>query len=118
MTILERDWSDGADAAELLLGEPMLPGWESEGEARATLELPPPLVLDAPPPPCEAEGKAAAEGANWEAPDEAMVGRRPEDSSGPWDCCCCPGCDGEKCEVVDDADEVRLTMRRADEAAT
>ena len=46
MTILERDWSDGADAAELLLGEPMLPGWESEGEARATLELPPPLVLD------------------------------------------------------------------------
>lgn len=97
----------------------MLPDCESEGEARATLELPPPLVLGAPPPPCDAEGKAAAEEARCEGPWEAMVLERPEDSSWPGVCCWCDaGCDGEKGAEVDEADEVRLMMRRVPEDAT
>lgn len=104
---------------DVLLGEPMLPDCESEGEARATLELPPPLVLGAPPPPCDAEGKAAAEEAKCEAAWEAMVLERPEDSSWPCECCCCdPDCDGEKGDDVDEADEVRLMMRRVPDDAT
>lgn len=119
MTIFASDWPDGADAVDVLLGEPMLPDCESEGEARATLELPPPLVLGAPPPPCDAEGKAAAEEAKCEAAWEAMVLERPEDSSWPCECCCCdPDCDGEKGDDVDDADEVRLMMRRVPDDAT
>jgi hypothetical protein len=64
MTMRERFWVAGADVGlDVVLGEPTVLDCDSEGEARANLVAPPPL-LDAPPPPCDAVGKAAAEEAS------------------------------------------------------
>ena len=89
-----------------VLGEPTVLEVDSEGEARTSLEAPPPL-LDCAPPPCEAV--AAAEEASCEAAWGAMVLDR-EDSS--WLAgSCCPA--GEKCDEVDEAaDDLRLPTRR------
>jgi len=79
---------------------------DSEGEARTSLETPPPLV-DCAPTPCEAA--TAAEEANCETVWGAMVLDR-EDSSWPAGSCC-PA--GEKGADVDDAaDDLRLLTRR------
>ena len=107
MTIRERFWA-AAVAAGLVtvLGEPTVLEVESEGEARASFEAPPPL-LEVPPPPCDAVGKAAAEEARFEEDGGAMLLTR-EDSS--WlDGSCCPEWGGENGEEVDDAaDDLRL----------
>jgi hypothetical protein len=88
-----------------VLGEPTVLEAESEGEARTSLEAPPPL--DCTPPPCEAA--AAAEDANCETALGAMVRDR-EDSS--WLAgSCCPA--GDKADEVEEAaDDLRLPTRR------
>lgn len=92
----------------MVLGEPTVLEVESEGEARTSLEAPPPL--DCAPAACEAA--AAAEEANCETAWGAMVLDR-EDSSWLAESCC-PA--GEKGADVDDAaDDLRLPTRR-DEA--
>lgn len=98
----ERFWL-GPDAlvglAEVL-GEPTVLEVESEGEARTSRDDPPPLLG---PPPC-----AAAE-ASCEGGCDAIVLVR-EDSSWP-DGGCCPWCEGEKRDDVDEAaDDLRLAM--------
>lgn len=94
----------------MVLGEPTVLEVEREGEARTSLEAPPPL-LDCAPGPCDA---VAAEDASCEAALGAMVLER-EDSS--WLAgSCCPA--GEKgAEVVDEAaDDLRLPTRREEAA--
>ena len=93
---------------EAALGEPTVLEVEREGEARTSLEAPPPLV-DCAPPPCEAA--AAAEDANCETALGAMVRDR-EDSS--WLAgSCCPA--GEKADEVEEAaEDLRLPTRRED----
>lgn len=111
MTMRERFCEDAPNAGLLeALGEPRVLEVESEGEARTSLEAPPPLFANAPPP-CEAA--AAAEDANCEAALGAMVRDR-EDSS--WLAgSCCPA--GEKADEVEEAtDDLRLPTRR-DEVA-
>jgi hypothetical protein len=107
MTMRER-FCDEAPDVELavVLGEPTVLEVESEGEARTSLEAPPPL-LDCVPPPCEAA--AAAEDASCETALGAMVRDR-EDSS--WLAgSCCPA--GEKADEVEEAaDDLRLPTRR------
>jgi len=95
-------------------GEPMPLEVEREGDARASLGPPPPLFAATPP--CEAEGKPAAEEANCELL-ELMFRDRAEDSSWP-DCGCCAPCDGEKGEEVDETEELRLRFCREDAAGT
>ena len=43
MTMRERFWDDAADEWAEVLGEPVVLETESEGEARTSLEAPPPL---------------------------------------------------------------------------
>jgi hypothetical protein len=108
MTIRERFW-DEAPKVELLvavLGEPTVLEVESEGEARTSLEAPPPLLDDAPPP-CEAA--AAAEDASCETAFGAMVLDR-EDSSWLAGSCCPAGENAD--EVEEAADDLRLPTRR------
>lgn len=108
MTIRDRFCDEGPiDGFETVLGEPTVLEVEREGEARTSLEAPPPL-LDCAPGPCEA---VAAEEANCETAWGAMVRER-EDSS--WLAgSCCPA--GEKGEEVDEAaDDLRLLARRED----
>jgi hypothetical protein len=110
MTMRER-FCDEAPNVGLapVLGEPTVLEVESEGEARTSLEAPPPLVDGAPPP---GEAAAAAEDANCETALGAMVRDR-EDSSWPAGSCC-PA--GEKADEVEEAaDDLRLPTRR-DEA--
>lgn len=64
----------------VVLGDPTALDCESEGDARASFVVPPPL-LGAPPPPCDAVGKAAAEEASCEVVGGAMVLDRVADSS-------------------------------------
>jgi hypothetical protein len=101
---------DEAPKVELVvvLGEPTVLEVEREGEARTSLETPPPL-LDCTPPPCEAA--AAAEDASCETALGAMVLDR-EDSS--WLAgSCCPA--GDKADEVEEAaDDLRLPTRRED----
>lgn len=89
------------------MGEPTVLEMESEGEARTSLEAPPPLVV--PPLPCKAA--VAAEGACCEADEGAMFLVR-EDSSWPAGGCC-PERAGEKgVDVEDAADDLRLLPMR------
>lgn len=107
MTMRERFCEDAPKAGlEEVLGEPTVLDVESEGEARTSLEAPPPLV-DCAPAPCEAA--AAAEDASCETALGAMVRDR-EDSS--WLAgSCCPA--GEKADEVEEAmDDLRLPTRR------
>lgn len=106
MTMRERFCEEGPEGLVAVLGEPTVLEVESEGEARTSLEAPPPL-LECAPPPCEAA--AAAEEASCEAGGGAMVLER-EDSS--WLAgSCCPA--GEKGDDVDEAaDDLRLPTRR------
>lgn len=107
MTMRERFCEDAPKGGLLaVLGEPRVLEVDSEGEARTSLEAPPPL-FDCAPPPCEAA--AAAEDANCETALGAMVRDR-EDSS--WLAgSCCPA--GEKADEVDEAtDDLRLPTRR------
>lgn len=97
-----------------MTGEPTPEGVESEGDARASLGPPPPLF--APTPPCDAEGKPAAEEANCGLL-ALMFLVRVEDSSWPA-CGCCAPCDGEKGDELDETDEVRLRFCRADAEGT
>lgn len=102
MTMRERFCVDVLDTGADVLGEPTVLEVESEGDARASLGPPPPLV-EVPPPPCDAVGKAAAEEASCEDGCGAMVLVR-EDSS--WLAGgCCPGCNGENGDDVDEAAE-------------
>jgi hypothetical protein len=96
-----------------VLGDPTVLDVESEGEARASLEAPPPL-LEAPPPLCDAVGKAAAEEPRCEAGCGAIVLTR-EDSS--WLAGgCCPAWAGENGDEVDDAaDDFLLPTLRTDD---
>ena len=105
----ERFWDEGPEGLVAVLGEPVVLEVESEGEARTSLEAPPPL-LDCAPGPLVA---AAAEEAKCEAAWGAMVLDPREDSS--WLAgSCCPA--GEKGDDVDEAaDDLRLPTRR-DEA--
>lgn len=97
-----------------MTGEPIPLEVEREGDARASLGPPPPLFVATPP--CEAEGKPAAEEANCD-PFELMVRDRAEDSSWP-DCGCCTPCEREKGDEVDDTEELRLRVCRVDAAGT
>jgi hypothetical protein len=114
MTIFERPW-----LAELLLeaadglGEPTVLEAGKDGESRASLEAPPPL-LEVAPPPCDAVGKAAAEEASCEAVCGAMF-LVLEDSS--WLVKgCCPTCEGEKSEEDEEAaDDLRLPTWRTED---
>lgn len=98
----ERFCDDAPEGLEAVLGEPSVLEVDSEGEARTSLEAPPPLLDCAPEP-------WAAEEASCEAGCGAMVLER-EDSS--WLAgSCCPA--GEKGADVDDAaDDLRLPTRR------
>ena len=109
MTMRER-FCDEAPKAGLpeVLGEPTVLEVESEGEARTSLEAPPPL-LGCAPPPCEAA--AAAEDASCETALGAMVLER-EDSSWLAESCCPAGEKGA--EVDEAADDLRLPTRRED----
>lgn len=88
------------------MGEPTVLEVESEGEARTSLEAPPPLVD--PPLPCKAA--VAAEEACCEADDGAIFLAR-EDSSWPGGGCCPERADGKGDDVEDAADDLRLAMR-------
>lgn len=82
-----------------VLGEPTVLEVDSEGEARTSLEAPPPLLE---PPPAAATAEASCEGCC-----EVIVLER-EDSSWPVGGCC-PAWEGEKgCEVDEAADDLRL----------
>ena len=102
MTIRDRFWFVCADALAGLAdvpGEPTVLEVDSEGEARTSLVAPPPL-LDAPP--CVAAAEASCEGCC------DVIVRAREDSSWPTGGCC-PACEGEKGDEVDDAaDDLRL----------
>lgn len=113
MTILDKDWPEGAEVGfVVVLGEPTVLDCESDGDARASLVAPPPL-LELPPPPCDAVGKAAAEEASCELVWGAIVLDLVEDSS--WvGGGCCPACEGENGEEVEEADELRLATCRDD----
>jgi hypothetical protein len=104
----ERFCEGAAAGLAAVLGEPVVLE-DSEGEARTSLEAPPPL-LDCAPAAWEA---AAAEEASCEAGWGAMVLDR-EDSS--WLAgSCCPA--GEKGDDVDEAaDDLRLPTRRDEDA--
>jgi microcompartment protein CcmK/EutM len=106
----ERFWGEAPEGLLAVLGEPVVLEVESAGEARTSLEAPPPL-LDCAPAPLVA---AAAEDASCEADWGAMVLVAREDSS--WLAgSCCPAA-GEKGDDVDEAaDDLRLLTRR-DEA--
>jgi hypothetical protein len=110
MTMRERFWFCGNTLEAGLvdvLGDPTVLEADSEGEARTRRETPPPLLED-PAPPCDAAA-AAAEEASCETDCGAMVLAR-EDSSWP-DGGCCPACEGEKGDEVDEAtDELRLAI--------
>jgi hypothetical protein len=95
------------------LGDPTVLEAGREGESRASLEAPPPL-LEVAPPLCVAVGKVAAEEASCEAECGAMV-LVLEDSS--WlGKGCCPTCDGEKSEEDEEAaDDLRLPTCLAEE---
>jgi hypothetical protein len=110
MTMRERFCEDAPEGLVAVLGEPVVLEVEREGEARTSLEAPPPL-LDCAPAPLVA---AAAEEASCEAAWGAMVLVPREDSS--WLAgSCCPAA-GEKGDDVDEAaDDLRLLTRR-DEA--
>lgn len=112
MTIRDRFWVAGAEVGfDVVLGEPTVLDCESEGEARASLVAPPPL-LDAPPPPCDAVGKAAAEEASCEEDWDAMVLVR-EDSS--WLVKgCCPEREGENGDEMDEAEDFLLATCRVE----
>lgn len=91
-----------------VLGDPTALDADSEGEARASLGAPPPL-LGIPPPTCDPVGKAAAEEASCEAVCGAMF-LDLEDSSWPTGGCC-PACDGENGDDVDEAaEDLRLPI--------
>ena len=107
----ERFWDEGPEGLVAVLGEPVVLEVESEGEARTSLEAPPPL-LDCAPGPLVA---AAAEEAKCEAAWGAMVLDPLEDSS--WLAgSCCPAW-GEKGDDVDEAaDDLRLRTRRDEDA--
>jgi hypothetical protein len=111
MTMRERFWDEGPEGLVAVLGEPVVLEVESEGEARTSLEAPPPL-LDCAPGPLVA---AAAEEAKCEAAWGAMVLDPLEDSS--WLAgSCCPAW-GEKGDDVDEAaDDLRLRTRRDEDA--
>jgi len=98
------------------LGDPTVLDVDSEGEARASLGAPPPL-LEVPPPPCDAVGKAAAEEASCETGVGAIV-LVLEDSS--WlTGGCCPAWEGENRDDVEDAaDDLRLPTCRAVEGGS
>jgi hypothetical protein len=67
MTIRERLWLDVlVEGLADRLGDPRVLDADNEGESRASLMAPPPL-LEVPPPPCDAVGRAAAEEASCEA---------------------------------------------------
>jgi hypothetical protein len=95
-----------------VFGDPTVLDVDSEGEARASLWAPPPL-FEAPPPLCNAVGKAAAEEPRCEAGFGAIF-LVLEDSS--WLAgSCCPLCEGEKGDEVEDAaDDLRLPTRRVE----
>lgn len=78
-----------------VLGEPTVLEVDSDGEARTSLEAPPPLLG---PPPDAAAAEASCEGCC-----DVIVLER-EDSSWPTGGCC-PACEGEKGDEVDDAAE-------------
>ena len=101
----ERFWDEGPEGLVAVLGEPVVLEVESEGEARTSLEAPPPL-LDCAPGPLVA---AAAEEAKCEAAWGAMVLDPLEDSS--WLAgSCCPAW-GEKGDDVDEAaDDARAAV--------
>ena len=102
----ERLCEEAPAGLEAVLGEPVVLEMESEGEARTSLEAPPPLLACAPAP------WAAAEDASCEAAWGAMVRGPREDSS--WLAgSCCPGDDVD--EAVDD---LRLPTRREDTAGS
>lgn len=101
MTMRERFWlcADALAGLVDVLGEPTVLEVESEGEARTSLGAPPPL-LDTPP-------AAAAAEASCEGCCDVIVRTR-EDSSWPTGGCC-PACEGEKGDEVDEAaDDLRL----------
>jgi len=98
----------------LVTGEPTPEDVESEGEARASLGPPPPLFALTPP--CDAEGKPAAEEANCGLL-ALMFLARAEDSSWPA-CGCCAPCDAGKGDEFDETDEVRLRFCLADARGT
>jgi len=89
------------------MGDPLDTEWE--GEARASLVGPPPPLLLVPtaPPPCDAADKPAAEEASDALAEDGMARDRAEDSSVLVWCCCDPGW-GEKEDVEDEMDELRL----------
>lgn len=108
MTMRERFCGEAPEGLVAVLGEPTVLEVDTEGEARTSLEAPPPLV-DCAPTPCEAA--AAAEEASCDKFWGAMVLDR-EDSS--WLAgSCCPA--GEKGDEVEDAvDDFRLRAKRDD----
>lgn len=112
MTMRERFCEDAPDGLLVVLGEPVVLEVESEGEARTSLEAPPPL-LDCAPAPLVA---AAAEEASCEAAWGAMVLDPREDSS--WLAgSCCPAAGGKGDEVIEAADDLRDLARRDDTEA-
>lgn len=109
MTMRERFCEDAPDGLLAVLGEPVVLEVESEGEARTSLEAPPPL-LDCAPAPLVA---AAAEEARCCAAWGAMVLGPLEDSS--WLAgSCCPAAGGKGDEVIEAADDLRLRTRRCE----
>jgi hypothetical protein len=98
----ERFCEEAPEGLEAVLGEPVVLETEREGEARTSLEAPPPL-LDCAPAPWPRAEEASCEEA-W----GAMVLTPREDSS--WLAgSCCPGDDADEA-----TDDLRLPTRRED----
>jgi len=116
MTMRESCWFEALGSGfPAVLGDPTVLEVDSEGESRTSLGAPPPL-LETPPPLCVAVGKAAAEEARCEAGLGAIVLERADSSWLPGSCC--PGCEGEKGDEVDDAaDDLRLLTRRVEDGS-
>lgn len=91
------------------MGDPVVDS-DSDGDALANLEVPPPLPNT--PPPCDPEDKPAAEEARCGLPEVGIFRERADDSNCADEDCCEVGPNGENSEEVDEADECRLETWR------
>lgn len=105
---MSRDWLPPAGAEVGAVGEPIPLDCESDGEPRASLDVPPPPE----PAPWGAEGRPVAEELDKGLLDDSVFRVRPDDSSWLRVCCCDPDCGGGKAPAVEDTDEFRLAERR------